>query len=100
MTAILTKAQTVSVQTLLQNTNLVQTAEADYHNIYNQIWNIPANTGYTTADVLAALGNSAASVLANLATMATFITAMGGTVPVVTGAKAYTVHDDGTVTLS
>lgn len=101
MPAILTTPQ-LNANAILSNTtglgnNLIQ----QYQNIYNAIWNPPANNnGITTVSLISALGTNAASVLAFLTAMPALITAGGGTVPTVTGAQQYTANSDGTVTLN
>lgn len=100
MTAILTPVQNAALQTqqiFTQSNNM--TAQI-YQRVYNAIWNPPANAGYTTASLLADFGTNAASILAALAAAATYITALGATVPIVSGAQEYTANQDGTVTLS
>ena len=57
-------------------------------------------TDYATTDLLTVWGTNSAANLAALAHMATAITNAGGTLPTVSGAKAYTANSDGTVTLS
>src|SRR5438067_613148 len=100
--AILTKAQ-LSANSILINTtqNAAQELQA-YQNLYTILFNPPVNAGFTSTDILAALGVRAAATLGYLQAMLEKLqTVDPASIPApVATVPAYAAHDDGTVTLS